>query len=126
MMLASDVTENVGLFDRFAAAVTRIVSRAVFFTCCVGVVVLWLPSIALFRDVDTWQLVINTLTTIITFLLVALVQNSQRRSDQALHHKLNSIAESLGDFMSELGLESDASELAEAVGLEDRESSSED
>ena len=50
---------------------------------CVLLVVIWLPSFFLIRSLDTWQLIINTVTTIITFLMVALLQNSQTRTDQA-------------------------------------------
>ncbi|MFZ0971505.1 MAG: low affinity iron permease family protein [Solirubrobacteraceae bacterium] len=51
-------------------------------------------------DKDTWQLIINTVTTIITFLLVALIQNSQRRSEFGLRTKLNALADALADLMS--------------------------
>ena len=51
---------------------------APFFVACVGLVLLWLLSYPLFGSSDTWQLVINTATTIVTFLMVALLQNSQR------------------------------------------------
>src|SRR5438105_2542150 len=80
-VMPSEVTSGVGLFDRFATKASEFASRAWFFTICVALVVLWAPSIALFRDIDTWQLVINTLTTIVTFLLVALLQNSQKRTE---------------------------------------------
>ena len=63
-----------GTFDRFAARASDFVSEAVFFLACVLLVVVWLPSYFVFRDVDTWQLVINTATTIVTFLLVALLR----------------------------------------------------
>jgi low affinity Fe/Cu permease len=68
-----------GWFDRFAESASRLVSRPAFFTVCVVMVVLWMPSYFLFRDVNTWQLIINTSTTILTQLLVALLQNSQKR-----------------------------------------------
>ena len=61
--------------------------------------------ILLIRDIDTWQLIINTLTTIITFLMVALLQNSQTRADQAVQHKLNAIADMLSDLARERGLD---------------------
>ena len=54
-------------------------------------------------SVDTWQVVINTVTTIITFLLVALLQNTQSRADQAVQQKLNALADGLWDLMGELG-----------------------
>jgi low affinity Fe/Cu permease len=76
-----EVSGDVGFFDRFANRTSMLASRAVFFALCVALVVVWVPSIFLLRDVDTWQLIINTATTIVTFLLVALLQNTQTRSD---------------------------------------------
>jgi low affinity Fe/Cu permease len=122
--MPSDVSTKVGGFDRFAEAAARIASRAWFFCFCVLLVVIWAPSIAVIQDIDTWQLIINTLTTIITFLMVALLQNSQTRADLAVQHKLNAIADSLSDLMLEKGLDQDARELRAAVGLEQHESTS--
>ena len=92
-------------------------------------VLVWLPTIFVLRDIDTWQLLINTATTIITFLMVALLQNSQTRSDQAVQHKLNAIADGLADLMrhtvdggDEKELKKDMVELRDAVGLEEHES----
>jgi low affinity Fe/Cu permease len=122
----------VGVFDRFAGVSAKVVGRAAFFTFCVALVVVWAPTILLIRDIDTWQLIINTVTTIITFLMVALLQNSQTRSDQAVQHKLNAIADALADFMqyradeerTEADLKQDVVELRDAVGLEQRETTS--
>ncbi len=122
--MPSEVSAHVGAFDRFAEGASRVASRAWFFCFCVLLVVVWAPSIFILKDIDTWQLIINTLTTIITFLMVALLQNSQTRADQALQHKLNAIAEMLSDLAREAGLEEDARELRVAVGIEDRESTS--
>jgi hypothetical protein len=131
VLMPSEVSSRVGAFDRFAGVSSRIASRAVFFTLCVGLVLVWAPTFFLIRSVDTWQLIINTITTIITFLMVALLQNSQTRSDQAVQHKLNAIADGLADLMihthhcsegSRLGI--DVAELKAAVGLESHESSS--
>jgi low affinity Fe/Cu permease len=66
-----------GFFDLFAQGASRFASHAPFFVACVGLVLLWLLSYPLFGSVDTWQLVINTATTIVTFLMVALLQNSR-------------------------------------------------
>ena len=123
-LMPSEVSKHVGAFDRFASAAARVASRAWFFCFCVLLVVLWAPSIILIRSIDTWQLIINTLTTIITFLMVALLQNSQTRADQALQHKLNAIADSLSDLMRMQDLDQDARELRDAVGLEQHESTS--
>jgi membrane protein insertase Oxa1/YidC/SpoIIIJ len=126
--MPSEVTAKVSLFDRFATAANRFVSRAWFFALCLLLVVLWAPSYFLLRDLNTWQLIINTLTTIVTFLLVALLQNTQTRAEEALQHKLNAIADGLADLMAAIGedkqaLRKDQLELRKAVGLEDRESS---
>ncbi|MGJ0203630.1 low affinity iron permease family protein [Leucobacter sp. gxy201] len=118
-----EVSDEVGAFDRFAERASALASRAWFFCFCVLLVLLWAPSIFLIRSIDTWQLIINTVTTIVTFLLVALLQNSQKRSDQAVQHKLNAISDALSDFMHEDGHERDAEELRDAVGIENRESS---
>ena len=59
-------------FDRFAQHASDIAGRAAFFTGCVLLILVWVPSYFVFGSLDTWQLVINTATTIITFLLVAL------------------------------------------------------
>ena len=123
-LLPTDVSEQVGGFDRFAGSAARLASRAWFFCFCVAIVVIWAPSIVLLKSIDTWQLIINTLTTIITFLMVALLQNSQTRSDLAVQHKLNAIADSLSDLMRKSDLEQDAKELRTAVGIEQYESTS--
>src|SRR2546423_1769209 len=81
--MPSEVTPEVSPFDQFATAAARFVSRAWFFALCVLLVVVWVPSYFVFRDVNTWQLIINTATTIVTFLLVALLQNTQTSSDEA-------------------------------------------
>jgi len=142
--MPSEVSDKVGWFDTFAGAASTLASRAWFFAFCVLLVVIWAPSIMFLRDIDTWQLIINTVTTIVTFLLVALLQNSQTRADLAVQHKLNAIADALSDLIEmqaedmkhvrsgdEEAISSavrsarqDALELREAVGLEHRESTS--
>src|SRR5881275_1495046 len=98
----SEVSADKTLFDRFAGRASTVVSRAPFFTFCVLLVVVWLPSYFLFGNIDTWQLIINTVTTIVTFLLVALLQNTQTRADQAVQQKLNAIADALADLMEQM------------------------
>jgi low affinity Fe/Cu permease len=121
--MPEDVDAHVGWFDRFADASSRFVSRAWFFAFCVALVIIWAPSIAIIHSISTWQLIINTMTTIITFLLVALLQNTQERANNAVQTKLNAIADALSDMMTAEGYAKDAAELRAAVGLEDRESS---
>jgi low affinity Fe/Cu permease len=129
--MPSEVSGELGAFDRFATTASRLVSRAHFFAACVLLVLVWAPSYFLIGDVDTWQLIINTATTIVTFLMVALLQNSQTRSDHAIQHKLNAIADGLADLMEHLAtaadddkLRRDRMELHQAVGLEARETTS--
>ena len=111
------------LFDRFAEAASEFASHAVFFLGCVLLVVVWAPSYFIFRDLNTWQLIINTATTIVTFLLVALLQNSQRRSDEAVHKKLDALADGLADLMEHVSSEDDElrrdmADLRDTVGVE--------
>jgi low affinity Fe/Cu permease len=137
--MPSDISPRLGFFDRFAGWAAGLVSRAPFFALSVALVIAWLiegvvrvvaaGSLAAFLD-DTYQLQINTLTTIITFLLVALLQNTQTRADRALQRKLNSVADALADLMERTAerfddeeLRGDIEELRAAVGLEDREGS---
>ena len=110
-------------FDRFAGAASAFASRPAFFLSCVLLVLVWIPSYFVLGNLNTWQLVINTATTIVTFLLVALLQNSQRRSDEAVHAKLDAIADGLADLMgpgegTDDELARDASDLRRAVGIE--------
>jgi low affinity Fe/Cu permease len=122
----TEVDSYLSWFDRFAGAASRVASRAPFFAFCVLLILVWAPTIA-FLKLDTWQLIINTATTIITFLLVALLQNGQARADKAIQQKLNAIADGLSDVMASMvdsdpKLEHDRRELRAAVGLENRES----
>jgi hypothetical protein len=125
-MSAHSQDEGRSLFDRFAEGASEFVSHAAFFLACVLLVVVWLPSYFVFRNLNTWQLLINTATTIVTFILVALLQNSQRRGEKALQQKLDALADGLADLMTYLcgdtdrELDRDVQELKHAVGLEDR------
>jgi low affinity Fe/Cu permease len=87
------------VFDRVAGWTSDVVSRAPFFVFCVLTIAIWAPSLPLFKDTESWQLPINTFTTVVTFLLVALLQNSQRRSELAMHRKLDAISDGLADLM---------------------------
>lgn len=124
-VMPSDIDEHIGVFDRLASAVSALTSKAVFFAFSILLILIWAPSIVLF-SIDTWQLIINTATTIITFLLVTLLQNTQTRADAAVQHKLNAIAAALAEVTDHLdGIDPAASaELRRAVGLEERESAS--
>lgn len=83
-------------FDQFADKVADIVAHAGFFIFCVVLVLLWGPSYFLVSNVDTWQLIINTTTTIITFLLVALQHNNQHRFERATNERFETLEDRLG------------------------------
>lgn len=120
------------LFDRVAGWASDVVSRAPFFVFCVLSIAIWLPSLPLFEDSEAWQLPINTFTTVVTFLLVALLQNSQRRTELAMHRKLDAIADGLADLMQQSSeadgrdIEADVAELRQAAGIEMESSDDED
>ena len=80
--------------DRFASVanlVARATGRPVTFATCLLLVIVWALSGPAFHFSDTWQLVINTSTTIVTFLMVFLIQNTQNRESAALHAKLDEL-----------------------------------
>ena len=78
-------------FDHLAAAVTRIVGSPFALVVAASLLVLWAVTGPLFGFSDTWQLVINTTTTIVTFLMVFVIQASQNRDAKAIHLKLDEI-----------------------------------
>ena len=82
---------RLNFFTRFAAAVAERSGKPITFTAAVVVVVLWAASGPFFGFSETWQLVINTGTTIVTFLMVFVLQNSQNRDGRALQAKLDEL-----------------------------------
>lgn len=79
------------IYSRFAKAVARFAGRPITFVWAVLIILVWLASGPIFGFSDTWQLVINTATTIVTFLMVFLIQNTQNRDTEALHLKLDEL-----------------------------------
>jgi low affinity Fe/Cu permease len=78
-------------FTRFAKTTARVTGRPWVFALAAATIVAWLISGPVFGFSDTWQLIINTGTTIITFLMVFLIQNTQNRDTAALHIKLDEL-----------------------------------
>lgn len=79
------------VFERFSTKVTRAVGKPLAFTLAVFVILAWVVTGPLFHYSDSWQLVINTGTTIITFLMVFIIQQSQNKDAIALQLKLNEL-----------------------------------
>jgi low affinity Fe/Cu permease len=82
-------------FSHFAKSVARASGHPAVFGIAVLVVAFWLASGPVFGFSDTWQLVINTGTTVVTFLMVFLIQNTQNRDSEAMQLKLDEIIRSL-------------------------------
>lgn len=82
---------SVGLFHQFSTIVSRGAGKPVTFAAACGLIVLWAVSGPLFGFSETWQLVINTATTIITFLMVFVVQHTQNRDGEAVQAKLDDL-----------------------------------
>lgn len=78
-------------FSRMAKGASRFTGRPLAFALAMGAVLFWIVTGPIFKFSDTWQLVINTGTTIITFLMVFLIQNSQNRDTVAIQIKLDEI-----------------------------------
>ena len=85
------MTPERSIFDRFARWVERQLGRSTTFSLAFLSIVLWGVSGPFFGWSDTWQLVINTGTTIVTFLMVFVIQNTQNRDTQAIHLKLDEL-----------------------------------
>ncbi|HWD88603.1 MAG TPA: low affinity iron permease family protein [Mucilaginibacter sp.] len=78
-------------FERFANWSTQATGSSAAFVMAVAVILIWVVTGPIFHYSDTWQLVINTGTTIITFLMVFLIQKSQNKDSKAIHMKLNEL-----------------------------------
>ena len=84
-----------GPFERLAQTATNASGSSLAFALAAGVVLVWVLTGPLFGFSDTWQLVINTGTTIVTFLMVFLIQRAQNKDSIAVHLKLNEIVAAL-------------------------------
>lgn len=85
------MTSRNDRYGSFAKHVARITGRPVVFSMAVGVIAIWIVTGPIFQFSDTWQLVINTGTTIVTFLMVFLIQNTQNRDTAAIQLKLDEL-----------------------------------
>ena len=104
-------TRNGGNFpSRFATAVTRWTGSTVGFIAAVLIIVVWAITGPIFHWSDTWQLVINTGTTIVTFLMVFLIQRSQNKDSLAIQLKLNELVAAMAGASNRLISVEDLSE----------------
>jgi low affinity Fe/Cu permease len=110
--------EQGGIFDRFAEAGSRVVSGGVFFAVALLLVILWLPTLLIF-DSGTWQLVLSTATSVMAFLLVVLLQNSERRKDEAANRKLDELSAAVASLLEQRA-EEDGSAADQSERLRER------
>jgi len=96
----------IRIFDRIAERIAAWAGRPSAFILALAIIAVWAITGPLFRWSDTWQLVINTGTTIVTFLMVFLIQNSQNRDGAAMQAKLDEILRAIKEARSEfIGIE---------------------
>lgn len=93
---------NCGFLERCSLRVTEWAGGTSAFAIAVLVILVWAVTGPFFHYSDTWQLVINTGTTIVTFLMVFLIQNTQNRDARAIHLKLDEIIKSIDQAQNEM------------------------
>ena len=85
------MTKKKNFFERFANWATAATGSSAAFIIASSVILVWIVTGPIFQYSDTWQLIINTGTTIVTFLMVFLIQKSQNKDSKAIHLKLNEL-----------------------------------
>ncbi|HWS71955.1 MAG TPA: low affinity iron permease family protein [Thermoanaerobaculia bacterium] len=103
-------TERLNVLSRFASNVTRWTGSTPAFLIAFAVIIVWIVTGPIFHFSDTWQLVINTGTTIVTFLMVFLIQRSQNKDALAVQLKLNELVAALDGASNKLISVEDLSE----------------
>ncbi|MGH3458344.1 low affinity iron permease family protein [Aeromicrobium sp.] len=112
-------------FERFVEASYQRVSRAPFFIVCLFIVIAWLVSMPWWPDIKSWQVAIHTVASVLSLLLLVLLENASRRSTESAQEKMNVIAEGLAALMESRAdqdpeLDEAVHKLRDAVGLEER------
>ena len=120
----TDVSEETTWFDRVADRGTHIVAKPVFFLGSLGLVVIWALSGFALDFSHGWVDSLELVVALVTFLMVALLQNESWRGSKATQRKLNAMAAALAELMARSDVDRDhVEQLNAAVGLEKRESS---
>lgn len=114
------------MFSKFARKTAEILGHSTTFVLALVAVLIWLLSGAFFDYSDTWQLVINTTTTIITFLMVFLLQNTQNHDTLAIHLKLDELIRAMSNTHNKLLKVEELSDLELQKLLENYESLAEE
>lgn len=110
VIMAKKKNKLNSFFDKFSTRVTKITGSPLAFIIAITTIVVWAISGPFFGFSDTWQLIINTSTTIITFLMVFIIQQTQNKDTTAIHLKLNELIASSKDASNQLV---DAEDLSE-------------
>jgi low affinity Fe/Cu permease len=95
-------TKSRSWFTRLAKRTAHVCGRSSAFMVALGVIIVWALTGPIFGFSDTWQLIINTGTTIVTFLMVFLIQSTQNRDAEAMQVKLDEIIRAIGNAKNEL------------------------
>jgi|SRR5579884_2734089 len=95
-------TSSAGWFNRFAVHAARVVGSPAAFLFAITSVVIWFVLGPVFHWSNTWQLVINSITNLVTYLVVFVIQNSQNRDSDAINLKLNELIAASRDASNEL------------------------
>jgi low affinity Fe/Cu permease len=101
-MKSNDAPTLRDRFSAFSRKVSGIVGSVWAFLCALAVVVIWAATGPLFHYSDTWQLVINTGTTVVTFIMVFLIQSTQNRDAKAVHIKLDELIRAIHGARNQL------------------------
>lgn len=119
---STNAAPSAGWFGRLAVATARVSGKPATFLMAVAIVVLWAVTGPIFGYSDTWQLVINTGTTIVTFLMVFLIQATQNRDTSALQLKLDELILATRNARNAVaGIEEAADHVLEAAKVEMRQ-----
>ena len=125
---AKDAREEGGdrsWFEQFVESAYLRVSGPAMFFICVAIVIAWFASVPLWVDLKEWQVAIHTVASVLTLLLLVLLENANRRDAEASQEKLNVLAEALVALMESMSeddekLRDACRKLSDAVDLEDR------